>query len=104
MIDKAIAKITDEMMKSNNPAIRAIEEHLTKLCTNNQVAEKILAPEKTLNGAYETMRNEAKKIAQGAREVCISDEEGFRIVEKYFGIEKAEKEKQTAKIDIMDLL
>lgn len=33
MIDKAIAKITDEMMESNNPAIRHIEEHLTALAT-----------------------------------------------------------------------
>lgn len=41
MIDKAIAKLTEEMMKTDDPAIRAIEEHLTKRCTSAAVAEKL---------------------------------------------------------------
>ena len=102
MIDKAIAKITDEMMKSENPAIRHIEEHLTNLCTGEAVAEKILAPEKTLKGAYEAMKKEARKMAGDSGEICISDEEGFRIVDEYFGIRPAES--GTKKINVMDLL
>ena len=102
MIDKAIAKITDEMMKSKNPAIRAIEEHLTNLCTNNEVAEKILDKDKSLKGAYNKMKEEAKKLAGGSSEICISDEDGFRIVDEYFGINQIKK--STSKINIMDLL
>lgn len=101
MIDKAIAKITDEMMKSDNPAIRHIEEHLTALCTNETVAGKILAESKTLKGAYNAMKEEARRLAGGSGEICISDEEGFRIVDEYFGISAAAA---PAKIDIMDLL
>lgn len=102
MIDKAIAKITDEMMKSNNPAIRHIEEHLTALCTNEGIAGKILAEGKTLKGAYNAMKEEARRMAGGSGEICISDEDGFRIVDEYFGI-SADKG-TSAKIDIMDLL
>ena len=102
MINKAIAKITDEMMKSNNPAIRAIEEHLTNLCTSNEVAEKILVEGKTLNGAYNKMKEEARRFAGGRHEICISDQEGFRIVDEYFGINQMER--TTSKINIIDLL
>lgn len=103
MIDKAIAKITDEMMKSNNPAIRNIEEHLTKICTNEVVAEKILADGKTLKGAYNAMKEEARRMAGGTGEICISDEDGFRIVDEYFDI-GGSASAAPAKIDIMDLL
>ena len=103
MINRAIAKITDEMMKTNNPAIRAIEEHLTKKCINNRIAEKILSPQKTLNGAYEKMKEEAKKLAGGSGEICISDEHGFRIVDEYFEISELE-EKKVGKIDVTELL
>ena len=42
MIDKAIEKLTKEMMKLNNPFAQAIEEHLTEICTSDAVADKIL--------------------------------------------------------------
>ena len=41
MIDKAIEKLTKEMMKLNDPFAQAIEEHLTEICTSDAVAEKI---------------------------------------------------------------
>lgn len=100
MIDKAIAKITKEMMESENPAIRRIEEHLTGICTNEAVAQKILSDGKTLGGAYEAMKAEARRMAGGSGEICIPDEDGFRIVDRYFGIEDA----TAKKIDVMDLL
>ena len=51
MIDKAIAKLTQEMMEANDPVIQMIEEHLTEVCTTDEIAEKILAEGKTLKGA-----------------------------------------------------
>ena len=42
MIDKAIEKLTKEMMKLNNTFAQEIEEHLTEICTSDAVAEKIL--------------------------------------------------------------
>lgn len=104
MIDKAIAKITEEMMKTDDPAIRAIEEHLTERCTNTAVAEKLLDPEKTLKGALDAMRAEAKKRAVDGVGV-ISDEEGFRIVEEYFGISEIRETKhEQDNINILDLI
>ena len=98
MIDKAIAKITEEMMKTDDPAIRAIEEHLTERCTNTAVAEKLLDPEKTLKGALDAMRAEAKKRAVDGVGV-ISD------VEEYFGISEIRETKhEQDNINILDLI
>ena len=100
MIDKAIAKLTEEMMKTDDPAIRAIEEHLTKRCTSIAVAEKLLDPEKTLDA----MRTEAKKrIINGVG--VIPPDEGFRIVEGYFGISEIKETKQEQdNINVLDLI
>ena len=50
MINKAIEKLTKEMMKLNNPFAQAIEEHLTEICTSDAVADKILQEGKSLKG------------------------------------------------------
>lgn len=102
MINEAIKKITEEAMSNGSPAFRAIEEHLTSICNTNAVAEKILSEGKTIKGAYEAMKSEAKKMAKGKSEVCISDEEGFRIVDEYFGISTTKTDAPV--IDVLDLL
>lgn len=38
MIDKAIAKLAQEMMEANDPVIQMIEEHLTEVCTTDGTA------------------------------------------------------------------
>lgn len=104
MLDEAIAKLTEEMMKTEDPAIRAIEEHLTERCTSTAVAEKLLDPEKTLKGALDVMRAEAKKRAVDGVGV-IPPDEGFRIVEGYFGISEIKETKQEQdNINVLDLI
>ena len=94
MIDKAIAKLTEEMMKTDDPAIRAIEEHLTERCTSTAVAEKLL----------DAMRAEAKKRAVDGVGL-IPPDEGFRIVEGYFGISEIRETKhEQDNINILDLI
>lgn len=100
MIDKAIAKITAEMMEIDTPFARAIEEHLTGICKTQAVAEKILNPDKTLKGACEYIENQARKQVKGHGVAVISDEDGYRMAEEYFGIEKT----GSKKINVMDLL
>lgn len=106
MIDKAIAKITEEMMKTSDPTIQCIEEYLTKICTTADIAEKLLDPGKNIKGAVNVMREVARKRAvHGAG--CVPPEEGFRIVDEYFGI--TEEMKSRAKqdqdtINILDLI
>ena len=105
MINKAIAKITDEMMKINDPVAQGIEEYLTGICTSISVAEKLLDPQKTLSGACSKVWDEAKKRKTGNC-AYIPQEEVYAIVRKYYGIETgpARQAKQQTKINVMDLL
>ena len=89
-IDEAIAKITDEAMAADDPAVLRIEEYLTEICTSDQVADKLLKEGKTIKGALEAMCGVAKK-KQKNQVACLTDEEGFQIVEEYFGITAADK-------------
>ena len=58
MINKAIEKLTKEMMKLNDPFAQAIEEHLTEICTSNAAAEQI-----------ESTRQENEAMAQRVKEL-----------------------------------
>lgn len=100
MIDKAIAKITEEMMKIDTPLAQGIEEHLTEICKSEAVAEKILNPEKNLADICKTVTGEAKKRAKDGV-AYIPPDEVFRMVDEYYGIGTASAKER---IDIMDLL
>lgn len=100
MINKAIEKITKEMMSIDTPFAIAIEEHLTGICKTQAVAEKILNPEKSLKGACKYIKDKAHKQVKGSGVAVISDQDGYRMAEEYFDIEKT----ASKKIDIMDLL
>ncbi len=90
MINEAITKINDEMEKENNPYVKVIGEYLLGLIKNDETtAEKILANDKSIMKSLEEMRKAAEKVKVGNM-AMISDEEGFSIVLKYFGIEKSE--------------
>lgn len=105
MINKAIARITEEMMKLNDPVAQGIEEYLTGICTSVSVAEKLLDPGKTLNGAYSKVWDEAKRRKKGNC-AYIPPEEVYAIVREYYGIEAGHTRpaKQQTKINAMDLL
>lgn len=100
MIDKAIAKITEEAMELDTPLAIGIEEHLTEICKNDYVAGKLLDPEKSLKGACDQITEQARKQAKHGR-ACISDADAFQMADEYFGIEE---KKKSDKIDIMDLI
>ena len=69
MVNKAIAKITDEMMKMDDPLAQMIEEHLTKMCTTQSIAEKLLDPGKTLEGIHRKSGT-WRRIDQRSTEGC----------------------------------
>lgn len=108
MKDKAIAKITDEAMKIDDPMAFAIEEHLTQLCTSNAVAEKLLAEDKSLKAAYDMIWKEASKRKKG-RVAFIPPEEVYEMVDKYYGLDQAgrktakKQEPAAEHIDVLDL-
>ncbi len=102
MIDKAIAKITDEC--KGKDYLIPFEEYLTSICTNESVAGKIIQGDKTLQGAFDKM----KRIASGRKVgnfAYISPEEGFQIIREYYGITDADMHQKddSDKIDVLDL-
>lgn len=107
LIDKAIAHITNQMMKDKREVIRVIEEHLTGVCKTKAVAEKILVEGKTLDGAYRRIEDEARKQRK-SNCVCIDPWTGFALVEEYYGITGDDKKEKPIKkpnsIDIMDFI
>ena len=92
MIDKAKEKIREEMGKSNNVSVIVIGEYLLKqIEVNKSAAEKIIDGEKTIEGSLQEMTKEAKKVAVKGCAV-LTDEEGFKIVSKYYGFEGIQQE------------
>lgn len=86
--DEAIAKITAECEGKEH--LIPFEEHLTKLCTNDCIAEKILQEDKTLQGSFDEMKCVAKKRKHG-NFAYIPEKEGLAIIEEYYGITDADK-------------
>ena len=84
MINKAIAKITNEMMEKNDALARLIEEHLTEKCTSIAVAEKILDPNKQLAAIHRMIWDAARKRKEG-NSAFIPDAEIYKMIDKYYG-------------------
>lgn len=108
MIDKAITHITEQMMQLDQPLVQLIEEHLTEICTTEVVAEKLLAPEKTLKELNEKIWSEARKRRKG-NGAYIPEREIFEMAEKYYDVTEADKAvrqiiSNVGMIDIRDLL
>ena len=89
MINLAIEKIKTEMAaNANNSYIQAVGTMLLDYNTEvtHEAAERILTEGKTISGSLAEMRKiaETKKVGNCA---VLTDQEGFAIVLKYFGIE-----------------
>lgn len=84
----AITKLNGEITNSNNnPYIQVVGQFLIgHLDKNPQDAEKILTADKTIGKSLEVMQSEASKKKVGNCAV-LTDQEGFGIVLKYFGID-----------------
>jgi hypothetical protein len=108
MINKALEKLEAELQKNidNRTMIRVgdyVKEQIEKSETNS---EKFLDEKKSLSGAIDKMRTEAKKAAVGGVG-CLTDEEGLEIVHSYFGFEIYYISTSSASgvnVDLLDLL
>lgn len=90
MLEEAIKKIKEEMDKNNNPYVKVVGEFLVQhLNTNSDSAEKILDKEKSIIKSLDEMRKAAEKKKVGNCAV-LTDQEGFEIVLKYFGIKASD--------------
>ena len=90
MLNKAIAKIDAEMSQNNNDSyIQVVGSFLLQyIKSNTDDAGKILTTDKTIAKSLEAMKQAAsqKKVNNCA---VLTDQEGFIIVLKYFGIDAA---------------
>lgn len=86
--ERAIAKIDAEIEKEKgNRILEIIGEFLINLVTATpDAAEKLLDEKKNLKGAYEAMRNEARKYQKDGCAV-LTDDEGFEVICGYYGLE-----------------
>lgn len=85
MINEAIERITNEMMKLKDPLVQMIEEHLTEICINDHVAEKLLQEDKTLSELKSKIWSEAGRRRNG-NGAHIPDSEIYEMAEAYYGI------------------
>lgn len=109
MINEAIAKTTEEMMECDSPFAEFVEEHLTSICVNEAVAEKLLNPDKSLKAfveeTTEEYRDEARKRGTGLQAAGAPDKVFHEKVEAYYGITEADKAgEKTNAINVLDLL
>ncbi len=85
-VAEAVEKINKEMGEGNGPHVRAIGEFLINIISEKQeAADKILDEKKSIKGSIDEMSKEAKKKAVNGC-AMLTDEEGFNIVLKYYGI------------------
>ena len=104
MINKAIEKMTMECEQNKDKAyynaLVYIEEHYTR-AMNERIAEKLLAEDKDLTGAYRKLEG----FAKAGHLTCITDEEGFGICDEYYGITQEDysfKSRASAPAEDMD--
>ena len=102
LTDKAIARITDEMMAINTRNAIAIEEYLTNKCKSDEIANKLLAERKTLKNCLAHCKKKAQPQAKNGG-AMVTDEEVYEWVDEYYGITGIEAESAEV-IDIMSLL
>lgn len=98
MINEAIKKITDEAMAIGDELAVMMEEHLTERCTNERVAEKLLAEDKTLKDVHTKIWTEAEKRRK-SNSAFIADREIYEELDRYYGLSEPAK-----RIDVMDLI
>lgn len=90
MLEQAKTKIRTEMEQNKDDSyIQVIGKYLLQhLDKHPEDAEKVAAEDKHISKSIEAMAAEAKKKQKNGR-AMLTDEEGYAIVLKYFGIETA---------------
>lgn len=109
MLQQALQKIQSEVAADpKNKFVAVIAKFLMDhVRTNPDDAEKILTEGKTILGSLDAMKEEAGKNQSGGVGM-LSDEEGFAVVLKYYGVEVAQSESEPVaagfNINVDDLL
>lgn len=87
---RAIEKLDKEMEAAKDSCSKYIAEQLLQLATScPEIAEKILAGKKSLAGALDAIKAEAKKHAVGGCG-CVDEAQAVEIACKYYNIKITE--------------
>ncbi len=87
-----IEKFENECEKSGDPVMRSIWNHYLPMAEAASDETLKGLEDKTLAGAIDKMRTVASKHKVGNAAV-LSDEEGYAIMDQYFGFDAAKKKK-----------
>ena len=90
-MEKAIEKLKTEMdQNKDNAYIQCVGEYLIEYVNRNpDKAAAFLTDDKTIAGSLQEMKETARKQAKNGCAV-LTDEEGYKAVFKYFGIDSLE--------------
>lgn len=87
---RAIEKLDKEMEAAKDSCSKYIAEQLLQMATScPEVAEKILEQKKTLAGALDAIKAEAKKHAVGGCG-CVDEAQAVEIACRYYNIDNTE--------------
>ena len=95
-----IDKFEQEAEEKGTGIMRVVCNHVIEKLSgaNSELIAKIKKDKLTLDGAVTAMRKEAEKNSSGGVGY-LSDEEGYRIIDKYFGF--GEKSKSVSLFDLL---
>ena len=95
---QAIEKLDAEMEKAKDSCSKYIAEQLLQLASScPEVAEKILEQKKTLAGALDAIKAEAKKHAVGGCG-CVDEAQAVKIACKYYNIKATKPSAEPAAV------
>ncbi|MDR1954309.1 MAG: hypothetical protein LBQ21_07575 [Clostridiales Family XIII bacterium] len=80
-IDTAIRRLTEEANKKDTKPFYRFSELLIDRCVTDEIADLLLADDKTIAGADKKIAEEARKDGG-----CIDDEAAHAILFEYFGL------------------
>jgi len=92
-------KIEKEILESKDDSnIKMIGNYLLGLLESggNDASDMIMTETKSIKGSLEVLKKKARAIAVGGC-AMMTDEEGFKVIREYFGIN--EKRSMTADVD-----
>lgn len=95
--ENAIDRLRDELAKkSDHPGVAVIGEYLTgRLNADHGLADKICADGKTIEGAFDAIRDYASKHRSGKAWAYVPPEKALEIACEYYGIHPEKTDTQT---------
>ena len=104
MINDAIEKIEFEAANSGDAMMKMLCQQIIENVKSEQIAEKILAKDKTLAGCKKAFDNYASKNRKGSQSI-IDPQKAEELIYEYFAIDKeTDKKNRIGIVNILDFI